>query len=72
MSLLQSYGMRWPIMRGQADEAMAVREEIKILENLYGRGLVKLDCVNARRTKLGQLLNGQISKGPIQIMTSMR
>ena len=59
-------------MRGQADEAMAVREEIKILENPYGRGLVKLECVNARRTKLAQILNGQISKGPIQVMTSRR
>ena len=59
-------------MRGQADEAIAVREEIKILENLYGRGLVKLECVNARRAKLAQILKGEISRGPIQVMTSRR
>jgi hypothetical protein len=43
--------------RGQADEAIAIREEIKILENLYGRGLVKLECVKARWVKLAEISN---------------
>jgi hypothetical protein len=56
--------------RGQADEAIAVQEEIKILENLYDRGLVKLDCVKARWVKLAQILKGQVSRKPMQLRTS--
>lgn len=59
----------------------SIRVEPKVMQvllclvaysHLWNRDLVKLDGVNARRTKLTQILNGQISKGPIQIMTSMR
>ena len=49
--------------RGQADEATAIREEIKILENLYGRGLVKLECMNARWVKLAEISNAQLRRG---------
>src|SRR4030095_5932616 len=57
-------------MRGQADEATAVQEEINILENLYGRGLVRLESVTARRVRLAQILKGQVSRGPMQLRTS--
>jgi hypothetical protein len=56
--------------RGQADEAIAIREEIKILENLYGRGLVKLERVKARWIKLAQISSAQVPRAPIEIRTS--
>jgi hypothetical protein len=52
--------------RGQADEAIAIREEIKILENLYGRGLVKLECVTARKVKLAEISNAQVPRATIR------
>ena len=58
--------------RGQADEAVAVQAEIEILENLYGRGLVRLDCVKARWTKLAQVLKGLLPRKPIQLRISRR
>lgn len=58
--------------RGQADEAVAIREEIKILENLYGRGLVKLESVNARWVKLAEISNAQVPARPMQLRTSRR
>ena len=56
--------------RGQADEAIAAQEEINILENLYGRGLVKLECVTARRVRLVQILKGQIPRNSMELRTS--
>lgn len=56
--------------RGQPDEAIAIREEIRILESLNGRGLLELACVNARKVKLAQILKGQVSRGPMELRTS--
>lgn len=55
---------------GQTDEAIAIAEEIKMLERLLGRGLVELDWVNARRVQLAQIRKGQISIGPLTVTTS--
>jgi hypothetical protein len=55
---------------GQTDEAIAIAEEIKMLERLLGRGLVELDWVTARRVQLAQIRKGQISGGPLTVTTS--
>ena len=56
-------------IRDHGDEVIAVQGEIEILENLYRRGLVKLECVNASRVKLAQILKGQVPRGPIELGT---
>ncbi len=56
-------------IKDQADEVIAVRGEIEILENLYRRGLVKLERVNASKVKLTRILKGQVPRGPIELGT---
>jgi hypothetical protein len=55
---------------GQADEAIAISEEIKMLERLLRRGLVELDWVSDRRAQLVDMRKGQISVGALIVTTS--
>ena len=56
--------------QGQADEAIAIAEEIKMLDELHRRGLVELDWVIDRRAQLAHLRNGQIPRVPLNVTTS--
>jgi hypothetical protein len=56
--------------QGQADEAIAIAEEIKLLERLLGRHLVEINWVAGRRAQLNQIRKGQISLGPLNVTPS--
>ena len=56
--------------QGEADEAIAIQEEIRILERPCDRGFVELEWVIARKAVLAQIRKGQVSRGPLQVTTS--
>jgi hypothetical protein len=56
--------------QGEADEAIATQEEIRILERPCGRGLVELEWVIARKAMLAQIRKGQVSGRPFPVTTS--
>lgn len=56
--------------QGQSDEAIAIQEEIKMLERLLGRGLVEPEWVSVRIAQLAQIRKGQKSRGPLQVTTA--
>jgi hypothetical protein len=55
---------------GEADEAIALTEEIKMLEILRAQGLVELEWVNSRKVKLAQIQKRQVNDGPVKVKTS--
>jgi len=56
--------------QGEADEAIATQEEIRMLERPCGRGFVEPEWVIARKAMLAQIRNGQVSGGPLPVTTS--
>jgi hypothetical protein len=53
--------------QGEPSERKAIEEEIRVLEIFVVRRLVELEWLTTRKTKLAQLLKGQVPDNPVKV-----